>query len=365
MLKGHAKGLLVAFFPNMGERFGFYTVMTILVLFLQPKFGLSEEVAGGIYSWFYFGIYGLGLLGGLLADATNRYKLVILAGLIIMFVGDVVVGIPGLILSITIIGLFTIALRNSLFKGNMQAVVGQMYDNEKRKKVRDSAFMIFFMGINIGAFFAPFVATRVRNWFLKTQGFLHDGSMPAMCHAFKKGELADISTFQTLPDKVSGKYVTDLSAFADDYINAFAIGYNYAFGIVAVAMIISLLVFVIFNKYLPSKEGKKKEIKDTVKSNISQFKVGKQVIAGVISFAISIAVSMGIWLVSDNVDIAFAVGLFIVFAAWINPDFNHRRTVQDIGTAAGINRGNLLLDVIPSKWTDFDFLCKRLYCERG
>lgn len=317
MLKGHPKGLLVAFFSNMGERFGFYTMMAILVLFLQAKFGLSEEAAGGIYSWFYFGIYGLALLGGLLADATNRYKLVILSGIIIMFAGYVVVAIPGMTLTFTVIGLFTIALGNGLFKGNLQAVVGQMYDNEKYRKVRDSAFMIFYMGINIGAFFAPFVATGARNWFLKTQGFLHDSSLPAMCHAYKKGELADIPVFQTLADKVSGTHITDLSAFADDYINAFAIGYNYAFGIAAIAMIISLLVYVIFNKYLPSKAQKAKEIKDTVKSKTGQFKMGKQLIAGIISFGIGIAVSVGIWLVSDNVDIAFAVGLFIVFAVWI------------------------------------------------
>jgi len=317
MLKGHPKGLLVAFFSNMGERFGFYTMMAILVLFLQAKFGLSEEGAGGIYSWFYFGIYGLALVGGLLADATNRYKLVILAGIIIMFAGYVVVAIPGMTLTITIIGLFTIALGNGLFKGNLQAVVGQMYDNEKYKKVRDSAFMIFYMGINVGAFFAPFVATGVRNWFLKTQGFLHDGSLPAMCHAFKKGELADIPIFQTLADKVSGTHITDLAAFADDYIKAFAIGYNYAFGVAAIAMVVSLLVYVIFNKYLPTKERAKKETKDTLNASGGSSKMGKQLVAGIISFVIGIAVSVGIWLVSDNVDIAFAVGLFIVFAAWI------------------------------------------------
>ena len=77
-LKNHPKGLLVAFFSNMGERFGFYTMMAILVLFLQAKFGLSAEKAGGIYSWFYFSIYALALVGGILADATRKYKLVIL-----------------------------------------------------------------------------------------------------------------------------------------------------------------------------------------------------------------------------------------------------------------------------------------------
>lgn len=160
MLKEHPKGLLVAFFSNMGERFGFYTMMAILVLFLQAKYGLTESQAGGYYSWFYFGIYALALIGGILADATRKYKFVILMGIVVMFAGYVVMAIPGNPLAITLTGLFTIALGNGLFKGNLQAVVGQMYDDPRYSKVRDSAFMIFYMGINIGAFFAPFVATN-------------------------------------------------------------------------------------------------------------------------------------------------------------------------------------------------------------
>ncbi|MCK4676978.1 MAG: peptide MFS transporter [Bacteroidales bacterium] len=321
MLKGHPKGLLVAFFSNMGERFGFYTMMAILVLFLQAKFGLSEEEAGIYYSWFYFGIYGLALVGGLIADGTNKYKLVILLGIIIMFIGYAVMFIPGLTLPVTIIALFTIALGNGLFKGNLQAVVGQMYDNPKYSKVRDTAFMIFYMGINVGAFFAPFVATGIRNWFLKTQGFLHDGSLPAMCHAFKKGELADVTAFQTLADKVSlNGAVTDLGNFADSYTNAFSIGYNYAFGIAAGAMIISLLVYVIFNKYLPTKEREAKEVKvdaTTTVSNSKGKKIGKKPVAVIVSFVIGIVVALGIYLPTGNIDIAFAVGVFVVFVAWL------------------------------------------------
>jgi len=256
MLKKHPKGLLVAFFSNMGERFGFYTMMAILVLFLQARYGLTEMEAGGYYSWFYFAIYALAILGGFLADATRKYKLVIFAGIVIMFVGYAIIAVPDLSLTITLTGLFTIAFGNGLFKGNLQAVVGQMYDNPKYSKVRDSAFMIFYMGINIGAFFAPFVANSIRNWFLKTQGFAHDGSLPALCHAQIKGELGDAAVLQELANKVdlSGIAVTNLTTFAQNYIDAFSKGYNYAFGIAACAMIISLLVYIIFNKHLPAKQ---------------------------------------------------------------------------------------------------------------
>jgi proton-dependent oligopeptide transporter, POT family len=307
MFKNHPKGLLVAFFSNMGERFGFYTMMAILVLFLQAKYGLSESQAGDIYSWFYFGIYALALMGGIIADATRKYKLVILAGIVVMFAGYIVMAIPGNPLALTLIGLFTIAFGNGLFKGNLQAVVGQMYDDPKYSKVRDTAFMIFYMGINIGAFFAPFVATDIRNWFLKTQGFMHDGSLPAMCHAYKNGTLEKVDQFQALAGKVSGQSVTDLTAFANDYINAFAKGYNYAFGIAAIAMVLSLLVYIVFNKFLPTvaKVARQKNT-EGAKGNLVSF---------LLSAGLMAATSVVFYVLLDDLALGMAVGLFIGFVA--------------------------------------------------
>ena len=313
MFKGHPKGLFVAFFSNMGERFGFYTMMAILVLFLQARYGLSEEDAGSYYSWFYFGIYALALVGGILADMSRRYKTVILAGIIVMFAGYVIMSLPGNPLAITLIGLFTIAFGNGLFKGNLQAVVGQLYDDPKYSKVRDSAFMIFYMGINIGAFFAPFVATGIRNWFLKTQGFLHDGSLPAMCHAYMNKTLQDTSKFQELADKVTGTSVTDLGAFAQHYIDAFARGYNYAFGIAACAMVVSLLVYIIFNKMLPKVEKIKNTSADKPKANTN-------IMSFLLGGGLMITTSVVFYFllrnqVKDAAALGAAVGLFIGFVA--------------------------------------------------
>ena len=308
MFKNHPKGLFVAFFSNMGERFGFYTMMAILVLFLQAKYGLTESQAGDIYSWFYFGIYALALLGGILADYTRKYKTVIMAGIVIMFAGYVIMALPGNPLSITVIGLFTIAFGNGLFKGNLQAVVGQLYDDPKYSKVRDTAFMIFYMGINIGAFFAPFVAMGIRNWFLKTQGFIHDGSLPAMSHAFKNGTLDQVDQFQALANKVSGQAVTDLSVFATDYIAAFGKGYNYAFGIASLAMVLSLLVYVIFNKYLPtvSKVANEKKTDSGAQGNLVSF---------LLSAGLMLAISVVFYFLLDDVALGAAVGLFVGFVA--------------------------------------------------
>ena len=163
MFKGHPKGLYVAFFANMGERFGFYTMMGILVYYLTAKYGLTPTNAGFIYSIFYASIYGLALVGGIFADKTKNYKGIIFIGLITMLAGYVLMSLPGLGLAFTIFALFVIAFGNGLFKGNLQAVVGQLYDNEKYGHLRDSAFSVFYMGINIGALFAPHAASGIIN----------------------------------------------------------------------------------------------------------------------------------------------------------------------------------------------------------
>ena len=311
MLKNHPKGLLVAFFANMGERFGFYTMMAILVLFLQVKFNLSVEIAGDYYSWFYFGIYAMALIGGILADYSKKYKLVILVGIVVMLTGYTMMAMPGLSLNITLLSLFVIALGNGLFKGNLQAVVGQLYDNEKYGKLRDSAFMIFYMGINVGAFFAPFAATAMRDWWLKSNGFLHDGSIPALCHQLLEGKLADTNQLGILANKVSlTGPVTDLNAFATSYLEVFSRGYNYAFGIAAVAMVISLLVYLFFNKHLPNKEV----------AEVNSTKTKAENKSGLITLVVSLLVgALVTFLVSLWTDYktGMAIGLFGTFVTWI------------------------------------------------
>lgn len=142
MFKNHPKGLLAAALTNMGERFGFYIMMAILTLFISSKFGLSETTTGYIYSAFYASIYVLALVGGLIADRTQNYKRTILWGLVLMAVGYFIIAIPTptpvpslpLYLGLTCLGLLVIAFGNGLFKGNLQAIVGQMYDKKSTKR---------------------------------------------------------------------------------------------------------------------------------------------------------------------------------------------------------------------------------------
>ena len=266
MFNKHPRGLVAASLANLGERFGFYTMMAILVLFLQAKFALSGKEAGLIYSTFYFSIYILALIGGIIADKTRNYKGTILTGIILMALGYLMLAIPSqtpvsrktLMLTVTCVGLFVIAFGNGLFKGNLQALVGQMYDDPKYSSMRDSGFSLFYMFINIGAIFAPMAAVGVRNWWLSEHGFAYNADLPALCHGYLGGTLQPQAqeTFQTLAAEVSGAPVTDLTQFANDYLNVFSTGFHYAFGVAIIAMLISLVIYVVNKRKFPDPSQK-------------------------------------------------------------------------------------------------------------
>ncbi|MFA6200363.1 MAG: peptide MFS transporter [Bacteroidales bacterium] len=263
MFKNHPKGLLAASLANMGERFGFYTMMAILVLFLQAKFGLSGTVSGVIYAIFYASIYILALVGGIIADKTRNYKGIILIGLIVMALGYVILAIPipitvgkTICLALTCFALFIIAFGNGLFKGNLQALVGKMYDNPKYSKYRDSGFSLFYMFINVGAIFAPFIAVGIRNWWLSHNGLQYNAALPELCHKQLDGKLVggDITKFSDAATAVTGAPVSDLTAFANKYLDVFTTGFHYAFAIAIIAMAISLVIYVINKRGFPGDE---------------------------------------------------------------------------------------------------------------
>lgn len=262
MFNKHPKGLIGAALSNMGERFGFYIMMAILSLFLMSKFGLEKTQSTIIYSIFYALIYLLALAGGYIADRTKKYKQTILAGLVFMSIGYLLIAIPTptpvpdlpLFLTITCVGLFVIAFGNGLFKGNLQAVIGQMYDDPKYTDKRDTGFQIFYMFINIGALFAPLIAVGIRNGWVAAHGFIYNPDLPALCHKFLKGTIPPdaLQRFTELATEVSKNGVpADLTVFANQYLDVFNTGFHYAFGAAIIAMIISLLIFISNRKSLP------------------------------------------------------------------------------------------------------------------
>ncbi len=262
MFKGQPKGLIPAALANMGERFGFYIMMAILALFIQAKFGLDGKNTGYIYGTFYASIYLLALVGGLIADKLRNYKGTITAGIVIMAIGYLLLAIPTAPTTANLVlacgALFVIAFGNGLFKGNLQALVGQMYDNPEYKAARDNGFSIFYMFINVGAIFAPMAAVGVRSWWLTRNGFAYKAELPALCHSFNNDTITPEATesFQNLANQVSGTQVTDLAVFANQYLNVFSTGFHYAFATAIVAMLISLGIFLKNKSMFPKPKAK-------------------------------------------------------------------------------------------------------------
>jgi POT family proton-dependent oligopeptide transporter len=253
MFKGHPKGLFVAFFANMGERFGFYTMISIFVLFMQAKYGLSAGTAGFMYSTFMVGVYILPLLGGFLADRYIGYGRTISLGIIVMFIGYFMLTLPTAMntgFPLVVAALAVISLGTGLFKGNLQALVGNLYDDPKYDALRDRAFNIFYMGINIGAMFAPTASEKVSNWILKASNYFYDARIPALANDFLKGRLTDASSFLAVAQGQDASVTLDtLGRFSTDYINALSKSYHFGFGVACLSLIVSMTIFWAFRKH--------------------------------------------------------------------------------------------------------------------
>jgi POT family proton-dependent oligopeptide transporter len=172
MFKNQPKGLFALALANTGERFGYYTMLAVFALFLRANFGLSAGAAGAIYSTFLAFVYFLPLIGGIIADKIGYGKCVTI-GIIIMFLGYVLLAIPmggveygstALAMTGMIGALVLISFGTGLFKGNLQVMVGNLYDDPAYADRRDAAFSLFYMAINVGAMFAPTAAVKIMAW---------------------------------------------------------------------------------------------------------------------------------------------------------------------------------------------------------
>ncbi|MBQ5975984.1 MAG: peptide MFS transporter [Bacteroidales bacterium] len=258
----------------MGERFGYYIMNAVLVLFICSKFGISDEVSGIMFAVFYFLIYVLALPGGIIADRTQNYKSTIIWGIVVMAVGYAILSIPvfsdhggfSWVLVITMLALVLIACGNGLFKGNLQAIVGQLYDDfeaeaakkgpealAQAKEKRDSGFQIFYVFINIGGVIAPFIAPLIRNWWLQTKNLVYNADLPRLCHKFVQGttegnDMENLTNLtQQFPDAAA-----DMGRFCNDYLQVYNTGVHFAFIASVLAMLTSLFIFLGVKNRLPN-----------------------------------------------------------------------------------------------------------------
>ena len=174
MFENQPKGLFALALANTGERFGYYTMLAVFALFLRANYGLSPAMAGTIYSAFLMLVYFFPLIGGMMADKFGFGKMVT-TGIIIMFAGYLLLSVPlggdSVALAVMLAALLLIGFGTGLFKGNLQVMVGDLYNDPQYKDKRDAGFSIFYMAINIGALFAPTAAIKIKEYAETSLGY--------------------------------------------------------------------------------------------------------------------------------------------------------------------------------------------------
>ena len=250
MFKGQPKGLFALALANTGERFGYYTMLAIFMLFLQAKFGWNGATASQVYAIFLAAVYFMPVVGGWLADKIGYGKCVV-TGIAIMFAGYVCLSIPTpanvLGVALMIGALALIAIGTGLFKGNLQVLVGNLYDDPKYAAKRDSAFSLFYMAINIGAMFAPAAATAITNKFLGKAGLIYKADIPALAHQFLDGtitpENADkLSSLASLMPDATVQSM-GMADFCRYYIDHLSSSYNMGFAVACLSLVVSIAIY--------------------------------------------------------------------------------------------------------------------------
>ena len=245
MFKGQPKALYALALANTGERFGYYTMLAVFALFLRANFGLEAGTASIIYSTFLGLVYFMPLFGGILADKFGYGKMVI-SGISIMFLGYLLLSLPlggDTIAMIAMLGsLLFIAVGTGLFKGNLQVMVGNLYDDPKYADKRDSAFSLFYMAINIGALFAPTAAVAIKSWAEKSLGFTGNDA------------------------------------------------YHFSFAVACVALILSMIIYFACRKWYRHVEGGKsnKAAAAKVEDNLTPAETKARIVALILVFAVVI-----------------------------------------------------------------------------
>ena len=244
MFKGHPKGLYALALANTGERFGYYTMLAVFALFLRENFGLDSGTAGAIYSTFLGLVYFMPLIGGMMADKFGFGRMVT-TGIMVMFGGYLLLSAPlggeTVAMIAMMAALVLISVGTGLFKGNLQVMVGNLYDDPKYADKRDSGFSLFYMAINVGSLFAPTTAVGIKAWAEQSLGYSSNDA------------------------------------------------YHFSFMVACAALILSILIYFVFRSTFRHVEGgKKKGEAAQVVDNLTPAETKQRIIALCLVFAVVI-----------------------------------------------------------------------------
>ncbi len=333
MFKNQPTGLYVLSLANTGERFGYYTMLAIFLFYLQAKFGFDSTWTGQIFSIFLALVYFMPLVGGWLADKWSFSKCVV-SGIAIMFVGYALMSAPtpvrsNMSMMVMFAALLLISAGTGLFKGNLQVMVGDLYNDPRYSSKRDSAFSLFYMAINVGSMFAPMAAIGLKNMALNNAGFLSNNSMAAtVCNwcidtdnftnmPTDPDKLKAMTEFATQNGMTAGSdlgtflsgYLTDFASqctvaynglqdFAMQYISSFSTGCTYAFALACVSLIVSFLIYILGRKsYAHIIADKKKDGASKVSAQPVKELTPQQTKQRVVALLLVFAVVIFFWMV--------------------------------------------------------------------
>ena len=301
MFKGQPKGLFALALANTGERFGYYTMLAIFMLFLQAKFGWEQATASQVFSIFLAAVYFMPVAGGWLADKIGFGKCVV-TGICVMFLGYLVLAVPtaanGFGVAVMLAALLLISVGTGLFKGNLQVLVGNLYDDPKYSAKRDSAFSLFYMAINIGAMFAPAAATAITNRFLAKAGLIYKAAIPALAHQHMAGTItAEGSAELTgLMAQMPGQEAASmgLDQFCPYYIEKLSSSYNMGFAVACISLIVSMAIYFACRAWFKHADVNAKQAKETGSNYVEL--TPKQTKERVVALCLVFAVVIFFWM---------------------------------------------------------------------
>jgi POT family proton-dependent oligopeptide transporter len=212
---GHPKGLYLLFFTELWERFSYYGMRAILILYMtklwiENGLNIPESSATLIYGFFTGFVYFTPIIGGWIADRYIGQRNAITIGGITMFIAQLVLFGFNTHIGLAV-GLLLLIIGNGFFKPNISTLVGRLYKEGDSR--RDSAFSIFYMGINLGALIAPFVVAILCNGWFATKGVDADGNEIIMSYGYKYGFLAaaiGMAVGQIIFNLLAKKYLLEI-----------------------------------------------------------------------------------------------------------------------------------------------------------
>ena len=301
MFKGQPKGLFALALANTGERFGYYTMLAIFMLFLQAKFGWEQATASQVYSIFLAAVYFMPVVGGWLADKIGFGKCVV-TGICVMFLGYLVLAVPtaanGFGVAVMLGALLLISVGTGLFKGNLQVLVGNLYDDPKYSAKRDSAFSLFYMAINIGAMFAPSAATAITNRFLAKAGLIYKAAIPALAHQHMAGTITPEGTAEltNLMGQMPGTQAASmgLDQFCPYYIEKLSSSYNMGFAVACISLILSMAIYFACRSWFKHADVNAKQAKASGSNYVEL--TAKQTKERVVALCLVFAVVIFFWM---------------------------------------------------------------------